>query len=89
MPSYASKIVFAIAKSIWSSTSSKITKTKSNLLKIAGVTLIFYLKLLMVSYLQFKGFMAAKTGVLAFKVACTPAFDREMLCCSITSCKAD
>lgn len=34
------------------------------------------------------GFAAAKIEVLAFKVACIPAFVMLMVCCSIASCIA-
>ena len=52
---------------------------------IGAVKLRLFLRLFDLSYRPNTGFAAARMLVLAFNVACTPAFAIEIVCCYIAS----
>lgn len=66
----------------WSTT----TKNKSNLERIGVERLRFCLRVFFWSYFPNIGLAAARIDVLAFKFADIPAFDIEIVYCSIASC---
>jgi len=55
---------------------------------IGSVKLTFHFNDLLVSYLPDLGLHAANILALAFNVACIPAFEIDIVCCSIASCIA-
>ena len=61
------------------------THNRSNLDKIGSVNSTLSAKFLVLSYLPFYGFAAAITLHLACKDVTIPAFEIEILCCSIAS----
>ena len=63
-------------------------KNRSNRDMIGSEIYKLLLRFFDLSYLPNLGLAAAKIDVLLFRVACTPAFDKEIVCCYIASCIA-
>lgn len=62
-----------------------MTKNRSNLDMMGAEMLMLYFRALDLSYLPKRGFAAARMLVLAFRVAWTPAFAIEIVCCYMAS----
>jgi hypothetical protein len=59
-------------------------KIKSNLERSAAGRFIFFCGVYLGLYLLYRGFAAARTDVLAFRVVVKPALAIDTVCCSIT-----
>ena len=60
-------------------------KIRSNLERRAAGMLMFFYGVYDLLYLEKKGFAAARTDVLAFRVVVRPALAIDTVCCYITS----